>query len=243
MENQMSEMKVYTHYYKAKDAKSTEFRWRTLLQFGKSWDIIGSVVMKNPGSSKPKVKDANGAAISISDENILVKLREFNDLKIMWYEFKPDNTMACVKELFQKYYEPKELNGVIQIFNIFYIKDAILNNATKKDKKDFFEDSKKMDIKCPFKNNKEFEEKVLKKDFENLKIPIYLGFADFGTNEKYKERCKDFFEKAKDKRMKYCSEKFADNKFYHPLYLMRYGKNKPECQKVLQCFINSKHKD
>lgn len=42
-------MKVFTHYTKITEQE--EFRWRTLLQFGESWDIIGSVVMKNPGSA------------------------------------------------------------------------------------------------------------------------------------------------------------------------------------------------
>ncbi len=27
------------------------FRWRTLLQYGNSWEVIGSVVMKNPGGA------------------------------------------------------------------------------------------------------------------------------------------------------------------------------------------------
>ena len=47
-------MKVSTHYYKVDNQHG--LRWRTPLQFGKSWDIIGSVVMKNPGSSAPKAE-------------------------------------------------------------------------------------------------------------------------------------------------------------------------------------------
>ena len=43
-------MKVYTHFIKIDE--NDGYRWRTLLQFGNSWDCIGSVVMKNPGSSK-----------------------------------------------------------------------------------------------------------------------------------------------------------------------------------------------
>ncbi len=30
-----------------------EYRWRTLLQFGHSWKVIGSIYMKNPGSAFP----------------------------------------------------------------------------------------------------------------------------------------------------------------------------------------------
>lgn len=42
-------MNVYTHYRTI--TPSIGFRWRTLLQFGDGWNIIGSVVMKNPGSA------------------------------------------------------------------------------------------------------------------------------------------------------------------------------------------------
>ena len=42
-------MNVYTHYRTI--APSIGFRWRTLLQFGDGWNVIGSVVMKNPGSA------------------------------------------------------------------------------------------------------------------------------------------------------------------------------------------------
>ena len=44
-------MKVFAHYYDS-DETGNNYRWRTLLQFGASWDIIGSVVMKNPGSAE-----------------------------------------------------------------------------------------------------------------------------------------------------------------------------------------------
>ena len=44
-------MKVYAHYKgKEKTGDGNSYRWRTLLQFGDSWECIGSVFMKNPGS-------------------------------------------------------------------------------------------------------------------------------------------------------------------------------------------------
>ena len=47
-------MKVYAHYKgKEKTGDGNSYRWRTLLQFGDSWECIGSVFMKNPGSAKP----------------------------------------------------------------------------------------------------------------------------------------------------------------------------------------------
>ena len=62
-------MKVFTHYTKITEQE--EFRWRTLLQFGESWDIIGSVVMKNPGS----------AAVSraVTDPETLQALQGFDE--------------------------------------------------------------------------------------------------------------------------------------------------------------------
>ena len=69
-------MKVYTHYA---EVDGTGFRWRTLLQFGNSWDIIGSVVMKNPGTAAPNN--------TVTDKNVLSKLSAFSDDTYDWYEF------------------------------------------------------------------------------------------------------------------------------------------------------------
>lgn len=51
-------MKVFAHYMgNEKDWNLSEdgfqYRWRTLLKFGDSWNVIGSVIMKNPGSAQP----------------------------------------------------------------------------------------------------------------------------------------------------------------------------------------------
>ena len=60
-------MKVYALWHKE---NGYEYRWRTLLQFGTSWDIIGSVYMKNPGSASP---------IADPDGNALAHLKEFSN--------------------------------------------------------------------------------------------------------------------------------------------------------------------
>ena len=107
-------MKVYTHYLNKNDK---EYRWRTLLQIGDSWEVCGTIFMKNPGSST----NLEANKMPIKNEYILGKLREFDDTKASldydWYEFSIDNTIACVKKLFEIYYETKQrpLNGVIQI--------------------------------------------------------------------------------------------------------------------------------
>lgn len=120
-------MKVYTHYYKLSDNEG--LRWRTLLQFGNSFEIIGSVVMKNPGSSKPK------GSKEIEDELHLSSLSMFDDTKDPWYEFTTDDTMRKVAVLFASYYgynNVNKLNGVIQIFNLFYIMDPNEQRAEQK---------------------------------------------------------------------------------------------------------------
>ena len=45
-------MKVYAEFI---EENGILFRTKTLLQYGDSWDLIGSIVMKNPGSAKPGV--------------------------------------------------------------------------------------------------------------------------------------------------------------------------------------------
>ena len=44
-------MKIYAEFI---EDDGLLFRTKTLLQFGDSWDLIGSIVMKNPGSAKPE---------------------------------------------------------------------------------------------------------------------------------------------------------------------------------------------
>ena len=61
-------MIVYTHY-KTIEEFNFGYRWRTLLQFGSSWDMIGSVVMTSPGSSNCKY----GSSCWIEDEAVLAR--------------------------------------------------------------------------------------------------------------------------------------------------------------------------
>jgi hypothetical protein len=90
-------------------------RWRTILQFGDSWNVIGNVVMKNPGSARV----AKGETSSITDIFLTQELREFDpEDNNAWYEFRPDATMHSIKDLFARRYSisSQELNGIIQIF-------------------------------------------------------------------------------------------------------------------------------
>ena len=63
-------MKVFAHYYQSEET-GNNYRWRTILQFGTSWDIIGSVVMKNPGSAEPNN--------SVYEPSTLEQLKRFSE--------------------------------------------------------------------------------------------------------------------------------------------------------------------
>lgn len=214
-------MNVYTHYQQSKDAKNG-FRYRTLLQFGTSFQVIGSVVMKNPGTARP-IK-------MVSDDAILTNLRTFDNKSDNWYEFSADATMGCVAQLFALYYGTpvKDLEGVIQIFNLFYVKEGNLGKAIEKD------------AVMGFPSRFVSEEEMIDFDISCLKPPIYLGFGSLAHNAIYAQRARRFFEISRDVHgMKYLNGNFEENAFIHPLYLLRYGKNNPDCKRVLQQFLQN----
>ncbi len=194
-------MKVYTHYLE----EGVCFRWRTLLQFGNSWDIIGSVVMKNPGTAAPKCQ--------VTDKNTLKLLSFFDNTMYDWFEFSPDSTMNCVGNLFAYYYDKSnkyELQGVVQIFNLFYLREGDLGKALELHKKNKF----------PFAS----EEDIIQNDISQLKAPIYLGFAGLSFDKNYADRAKKFLDASLMLGMNYLSPNISENKYVHPQYLMLFGK-------------------
>lgn len=209
-------MKVYTHF-KTIEEFNVGYRWRTLLQFGSSWNVIGSVVMMNPGSANYK----NGSNCCIEDESILGCLRSFDypdDRGEKWFEFNADATMGCVAELFAQYYgvpNQKDLQGVIQIFNLFYLREPNLGDALAKNKElTFF---------------KHINDTIFEQDIAALKQPVYLGFGGLARSSDFREKALRYFNEAIEKHdAKYLNEDFDKNTFTHPLRLMRYIKNKPE---------------
>lgn len=208
-------MKVFT-YFAEKEIESTniQYRWRTLLQFGNSWEIIGSVVMKNPGSSRYEAKTLEESRVTQHD--ILLKLEEI-DRSHIWYEFKSDNTMLNIKKLFEQYYKTTKLNGVIQIFNLFNVREADLGKALI-----FY---KKYGQELTFSDNP-----------ENLIKPIYLGWGDLKNDKNFRPLAEKYFE-ATIKQQHYLDKNFDNNPFYHPQYLMLQGANKESCFRLKQCFF------
>ena len=214
-------MKVFAHYF-YDNINDVEYRWRTIIKIGDSWDIRGTIFMKNPGSSKsvePNIK-------SIENSGLLEKLRTFDDgrtsLSNEWYEFSVDRTMICVINLFKAYYEAhgEKLNGVIQIFNLFNVRDANLKKAIDKCKDDGLDK-----LVCTTDD-----------DIKNIVSPVYIGWGNLWKVPAHKENAQRIFSEV-IKNTSYLCNGIENNKFYHPQYLLNYGKNRKNCIDVLEKFI------
>lgn len=188
-------MKVYALWHKE---NGYEYRWRTLLQFGTSWDIIGSVYMKNPGSASP--------SLASLDAKTLTELQKFSK-STEWKIFTPDNTMKCIEKLFNASHIAP-LQGIIQVFNLFNLKDANFASALKNFKSGH----------CNSKYLQSFNE-----DVRNLVHPVYLGWKDLWEDSAFNDNCKKIFDEAKklagDHGKKwYLANTLEDksNHFWHP---------------------------
>ncbi len=217
-------MKVYTHYTQIVNTNNG-YRWRTLLQFGSSWDVIGSIVMMNPGGANFKYKDHHAE----TDESVLSHLRKFDSEQSIneeWYEFSSDNTLNLVQTLFSERSKANslgELNGVIQVFNLFYLKDPNLSEGLALNDK---------------LNLNKINDRIFEDDIQNLQAPLYLGFGHLSKNSQFKTKAKSFFDKAiNELGVNYLSPHFEENSFMHPRRLMLFKKNTPEGRLLKQQFF------
>lgn len=216
-------MRVFTHYTQINQT-NIGYRWRTILQFGTSWNIIGSIVMKNPGGANFKYKDHHAE----TDEEVLSHLRKFDSEQSeneKWYEFNSDNTLNLVHKLFSERSNANnlgELNGVIQVFNLFYLKSPNLNEGLALNDK---------------LNLYEINDRIFVDDIQSLTAPLYLGYGSLSQNPLFKEKAKCFFDKAiHELGVNYLNPNFDNNKFYHPQWLMGRGKNHPNSQYLFNAF-------
>ena len=84
----------------------------------------------------------------------------------------------------------------------------------------------------------EFSE-TTSEDIDQLVVPIYLGQGALGQNKIFQSNAKLIFEKVvKGSGCNYLHEEYKQNQFYHPLYLMLYGKNRPKCKMIVEAFCN-----
>lgn len=211
-------MKVYTHYKETNGHGQTiGIRFNTLLQFGDSWDVLGSVIMKNPGSAN--FKDKGRAAIS--DPKILSSLNQFEHYPgNEWFEFNSDTTMQCIQELFSV--PSGELDGVILIFNLMYVRTPDVQEAFDLFKYVSFEDNDISTIR------------------KYAKLPIYLGWGALGNDIRLTEKAHSIFRIALPEN-EYLNPTFENNSFYHPQFLRR-GKRFDAVKMIKDSFRNSLNK-
>lgn len=198
------------------------FRKTTLLQFGTSFDLIGSAILKNPGSSNPILNEL--------DENETDQIKKkYPTIPIFnWKKFSVDATMYCLEKIFNGYYinNQKPLSGIIQLFNLHYIREQDISKA-----RDLFN-------ACNSKHKlPDYNEIIsLIKD-----KPVYLGWFDEPKKLKLQE-VENFttqvFDYLKDNNSSYLNKEFKNNKFYHPMYVNRTSKV-PELNNVLSTFYKT----
>jgi len=195
-------MKAYAEYFTENDVS---FRTNTILQFGDSWELIGNIVLANPGSAEPS------NSLNKTDEESLKKFYSLykNDIKLdlsAWHEFSVDPTMQRIEKIFNGGYigKDKQLNGVIQLFNTFNIKNQNLEEAVNQ-----------IGI-----NSSKLFSKGIEKYFHD-KI-TYFGFSkDVTENEILRPIAEDIFNNSSKKVKSIYKNKFSENSFYHPTYINR----------------------
>lgn len=195
-------MKAYAEYF---NENGMFFRRNTLLQFGDSWELIGNAVLANPGSAEPI--DGISEEISGMISDFYTKYRSSEAFTSEnWFEFSPDSTMGFVEKIFNGWYIDKniELNGVIQLFNTFNIKNQNLTEAIS-------QTGKESDLLFSYNVYNYFNDK-----------PTYFGFSnEVLDNEILRNVAKHIFNGSSDAVKHIYNNDFSENSFYHPMYVNR----------------------
>jgi hypothetical protein len=196
-------MKAYAQFI---DKNGTTYRLNTLLQFGNSWKHIGNIVLANPGSSNiiDKISDE-------VDDKISNFYKQFDNriyYKNNYFECSVDQTMLRVEKIFDGSYinneEKLKLNGVVQLFNSFNIKNQNLEEAIKS---------------LPLDNELLYSIGIEK--YFNDK-PTYFGFSKTViNNNRLNPIVRNIFDNSSDKIKSIYKKDFYDNSFYHPTYINR----------------------
>ena len=110
--------------------------------------------------------------------------------------------MQLIEKLFVARYEGKPLNGVIQIFNLFNIRNA--------------------DLEAALMSSKEAKESVLSTIDEDIEAmrrfasPIYIGWGSLGKDLHFKEQAEKIFQFVRgEMKQEYLFPEFEKNRFYH----------------------------
>ncbi len=210
-------MKVYARYF---TENNINYRRNTLLQFGNCWNLIGSIILINPGSAKPISENK-------LDDSVLTEISKLTGLNRPddWREFNSDPTMGWINRIFNNSYinEGKQLNGVIQLFNLFNLRDADLSSALKT-----YKESDSIHLFSTDDDIKQCGDK-----------PVYFGWGNTGKSKDVnfkilRQKAEYIFDCLKSNN-RYLLPEFDENSFYHPRYIQMSSK-RPNVQALLNNF-------
>lgn len=131
-------------------------------------------------------------------------------------EFSVDQTMYALAELFGI----DKNGGTVRLFNLSNVREADFSKA-KKLIDAAVEDAD--DIAAEIENGPE--------------VPTYIGWGDLYKDRRLRARAESIFTAVK-KHTNCLSGRIDDNPFFHPLYLMRYGRNSERCIEEAEHFRN-----
>jgi hypothetical protein len=220
-------MKVYAQLIKDENT-NIRFRKNTLLQFGESNRLIGSAVLVNPGSAMPKTEGIVDLKFikTFYEQNHNIAIKDDTSL---WHEYTVDATMGQLEKIFNGWYlnvinegvrkPKKELNGVIQLFNLFNVMNANQKTAL-------------IDYRLTQSVHKQFNEGYL-----FLDKPVYLGWGNLGKWD-LEDISKDIFKELNFKFNPQYDKIFKNNQFYHPGYINRSFLRNTNSKKLLLDFYS-----
>ena len=192
-------IRAYAFWSPLDDGKG--LRYGTLLVGYNNEKLVGNVVMKNPGSSRP---------VSF--------LSQRPDKRL---EFSVDATMSAVAELFCL----EQYGGAVRIYNLSDVREADFSKA------------KKILVSSDDPGD------VL--EIADSGVPTYLGWGELYKDPRFLGRAQAIF-RAVEKTTPIYTPSIFDNLFFHPLFLMRYGRNQEACKRIRDEFtglLNLRHQE
>lgn len=199
-------MKAFARWIKAFPENEKEekdyFRKNTILQFGKSWDVIGAAILINPGSAFP-----TDEAINCETKLKLQEISKTVEGNGEWRVFGVDSTMRFLEKIFSGWYlgHSKKLDGIILLYNLFNIRCANLEEALR------------LRSNLQFKGSED-DMDTKPEELTSLNVPIYIGWGQIGKTVLAKNAQK-IFNAISNNVYYYIGEDFQKARCYHPMYV------------------------
>lgn len=131
-------------------------------------------------------------------------------------EFTLDATMLALAELFRL----EERGGTVRLFNLFDVRDVDPGAALLR-----------------FDGESCMDGDVAEQIVALPGVPTYLGWGDLWRDPALTERARKIFDAALP-CSPYLVVPMESNPFFHPLYLMRYGRSRVDCDRMIHQFRN-----